>query len=403
MRIASTSRRKPLLDRKGPTKMDFDFSADQVMLRNLAREFLTEQCPIAHVRVMMDDPRGYDTGIYRQLIQLGMLPFPEAYGGSGLGMVEQAIILEEMGRIPYPGPYFATVILAGSAIIHANDDNAKSRYLPDVCNGDLTMTLAFLEDAIGWGPSEVSLSMTKEGSFYRLKGTKRFVPYGHTADVILVTGRTGDAGAGGISIIAVPRDAAGLSIRADVMMDMTTRTATLIFDDVRVPAENLIGTENEGWPVLEATFRVAAVGASAEMLGAARKSLEMSVDYAKVRKQFGQFIGQFQAVKHKLAEMLEKVEGAHSAVYYAAWALDADAPDAVLASSVAKSALNEASRSVCGEAIQVHGGIGFTWEYDLHIYFKRAKHLEPFYGNTEHHRELALQEVLAGRVASASH
>ncbi|HEX3723697.1 MAG TPA: acyl-CoA dehydrogenase, partial [Nitrolancea sp.] len=176
----------------------------------------------------------------------------------------------------------------------------------------------------------------------------------------------------------------------------------LTFDNVRVPIENLVGSENDAWPVLEATFRVAAVGAAAEMLGASRKSLEMSVDYAKVRKQFGQFIGQFQAVKHKLAEMLEKVEASHSAVYYAAWALDADAPDAVLASSVAKSALNDASRSVCGEAIQVHGGIGFTWEYDLHIYFKRAKHLEPFYGNTEHHRELALQEVLAGRVASAS-
>ncbi|HEX3724146.1 MAG TPA: acyl-CoA dehydrogenase family protein, partial [Nitrolancea sp.] len=187
--------------------MDFDFSEDQVMLRNLTREFLTEQCPVSHVRAMMDEPRGYDPSIYRQLIQLGMLPFPEAYGGADLGMVEQAIILEEMGRIPYPGPYFATVILAGSAIMHSNDDNAKSRYLPDICNGDLTMTLAFLEDAIGWGPDEVSLSMTKEDGACRLNGKKRFVPYGHTADVILVAARSGDAGAGGVSLIAVPRDA----------------------------------------------------------------------------------------------------------------------------------------------------------------------------------------------------
>lgn len=382
--------------------MDFDFTEDQIMLRNLAREFLTEQCPVSHVRAMMDDERGYDPSIYRQLIQLGMLPFPEEYGGGGLGMVEQSILLEEMGRIPYPGPFFATVVLAGSAIMHSNDDNAKSRYLPDICNGDLTMTLAFLEDSIGWGADEISMPMSKEGGFYRLNGIKRFVPFGHSADVILVAARSGQNGPDGVSIVAVPKDSSGLSIKPEVMMDLTSRTATLHFNDVRIPIENAVGMENEAWPILEATFRTAAVGASAEMLGASRKSLEMSVDYAKVRKQFGQFIGQFQAVKHKLAEMLEQVENSHSAAYYAAWALDADAPDADLAASVAKSALNEASRKVCGDAVQVHGGIGFTWEYDLHLYFKRAKHLEPLYGNTEFHRERVLQEVLAGHVAGAS-
>lgn len=382
--------------------MDFDFSEDQIMLRNLAREFLTEQCPVSHVRAMLDDERGYEPSIYRQLIQLGMLPFPEEYGGGGLGMVDQSILLEEMGRIPYPGPFFATVVLAGSVIMHSDDDNAKSRYLPDICNGDLTMTLAFLEDAIGWGPGAINLSMSKEGSFYRLSGVKRFVPFGHTADVILVAARSRGDGADGISIVAVPKDSSGLGISPEVMMDLTSRTATLTFNDVRVPVENLIGMEAEGWPVLDSTIRTAAVGASAEMLGASRKALEMSVDYAKVRKQFGQFIGQFQAVKHKLAEMLEQVENAHGAAYYAAWALDANAPDANLAASVAKAALNEASRKVCGEAIQVHGGIGFTWEYDLHLYFKRAKHLEPLYGNTEFHRERVLQEVLAGRVAGAT-
>jgi len=382
--------------------MDFDFTQDQVMLRNLAREFLTEQCPVAHVRAMMDDPRGYDANIYRQLMQLGMLPFPEEYGGGGLGMVELSILLEEMGRIPYPGPFFATVALAGAAIMHSNDDNAKSRYLPDVCNGDLTMTLAFLEDSIGWDAGAINLQMTKEGGFYRLNGTKRFVPNGQTADVILVAARSGGPGAEGVSIVAVPKGASGLSIAPELMMDLSSRTATLNFADVRVPIENLVGVENQGWPILEATIRSAAVAASAEMLGASRKSLEMAVDYAKVRKQFGQFIGQFQAVKHKLAEMLEQVENAHGAVYYAAWALDANAPDADLAASVAKSTLNEASRKVCGDAIQVHGGIGFTWEYDLHLYFKRAKHLEPLYGNTEFHRERVLRDVLAGQVAGAT-
>jgi len=220
--------------------------------------------------------------------------------------------------------------------------------------------------------------------------------------VILVAARSGGPDAEGVSIVAVPKDSAGLSIASELMMDLSSRTATLNLADVRVPVENLVGVENQGWPILEATIRSAAVAASAEMLGASRKSLEMAVDYAKVRKQFGQFIGQFQAVKHKLAEMLEQVENAHGAVYYAAWALDANAPDADLAASVAKSTLNEASRKVCGDAIQVHGGIGFTWEYDLHLYFKRAKHLEPLYGNTEFHRERVLRDVLAGQVAGAT-
>ncbi len=401
MLTASRPRRRLVPRLKGLSNMDFDFSQDQVMLRNLAREFLTEQCPVAHVRAMMDDPKGYDPAIYRQLVQLGMLPFPEEYGGGGLGMIEQSILLEEMGRIPYPGPFFSTVVLAGSAIMHSNDDNAKSRYLPDICNGDLVMTLAFLEDSIGWDANAINLAVAKEGGFYRLNGVKRFVPFGQAADIILVAARSGAAGPGGISVIAVPNDSAGLTITPEVMMDLTSKTATLRFDDVRVPVENLIGVENEGWPILAATIRTAAVGASAEMLGAARKSLEMSVDYAKVRKQFGQFIGQFQAVKHKLAEMLEQVENAHAAAYYAAWALDANSPDADLAASVAKSTLNEASKSVCGDAIQVHGGIGFTWEYDLHLYFKRAKHLEPLYGNTEYHRERVLQQVLTGNVAGS--
>ncbi|MDQ6834224.1 MAG: acyl-CoA/acyl-ACP dehydrogenase, partial [Chloroflexota bacterium] len=188
--------------------MDFDFSEDQVMLRGLVREFLTEQVSVAHVRAMMDDERGYAPDLYRRFVQLGMLPFPETYGGAGLGMVEQTIILEEMGRIPYPGPYFATVILAGSAIIASGDEKAMARYLPDVCNGDLTMTLAFLEDSIGWGPNEITLAANKDGDAYVLNGIKRFVPFGQTVDVILVAARTGSGdGADGVSLIAVPRDA----------------------------------------------------------------------------------------------------------------------------------------------------------------------------------------------------
>ncbi len=381
--------------------MDFDFTEDQVMLRNLVREYLTEQVPVKQVRDMMDDERGYDTTVYSQLMGLGITPFPESYGGGGLGMVEQAIILEEMGRIPYPGPYAASVILAGSALMHSDDDNAKARYLPDLANGDLTASLALLEDAIDWTPAGIGLTVERDGDDLVLNGTKRFVPFGQSVDVIFVAGRSpGSSGADGISLVGVPRDAAGLTVEPTTMLDMTSKVATLRFDGVRVPAENLVGAEGGAASALEATLRTAAVAAAAEMLGASRKSLEMSNDYAKVRKQFGQFIGQFQAVKHKLAEMLELVENSHAAVYYAAWALDADAPDAALAASVAKSMLNESSKRVCGEAIQVHGGIGYTWEYDLHLYWKRAKYLEPLYGDTVYHRERVLEESLAQHAVS---
>ena len=376
--------------------MDFDFTEDQIMLRNLAREFLTEQSPVERVRSIMIDERGYDLATYKRFIQLGMLPIPEAYGGAGLGMIEQAIVLEEMGRIPYPSPYFATVVLAASALLASGGDNAKARYLPEICSGDFTMSLAFLEDALDWGPSAIQTRLTADGDGFTLSGQKRFVPFGHTADVVLVAARI-DAGnaAEGVTLVAVPRDADGVSIELTPMMDLTSKVATLTFDNVRIPADAVIGAAGGAWPALAQTLRVAAVAASAEMLGAARKSLEMSVDYAKVRKQFGQFIGQFQAVKHKLAEMLELVENAHAATYYAAWAIEAAAPDAAMAASVAKSAVNVAARRVCGEAIQVHGGIGFTWEFDLHLYFKRAKHLEPLYGDTEYHRERVLAEALA--------
>jgi alkylation response protein AidB-like acyl-CoA dehydrogenase len=382
--------------------MQFDFSEDQVMLRGLVREFLTEQCPTSHVREMLDDDLGYSRDIYRQFVQLGILPFPERYGGGDLGMVEQAFILEEMGGIPYPGPYFATVILAGSALVASGDDNAMARYLPDVSNGDLYLTLAFMEDDTGWTPATITAEVSQSGDSVVLNGLKRFVPFAHAADAILVVAReSGTSGRDGISIVAVPKDTDGLDLGYESTFDVTSRTSSVELNNVTVPAENVIGEFGRAWPALEDVIQRAAVGASAEMLGASRRSLEMSVEYAKERKQFGQFIGQFQAVKHMLADMLERVENGHAAVYYAAWAIDADAPDRALAVSVAKSTMNEASKQVCGDAVQVMGGIGFTWEHDLHFYFKRAKHLEVHYGDVDHHYGRVLDEVLAGRTAGS--
>jgi alkylation response protein AidB-like acyl-CoA dehydrogenase len=388
--------------------MDFDFSPQQVMLRNLAHKFLTEQCPPRHVRQMMDDSLGYGDALWQEMARLGLhgLAIDRAYGGQGLGMVEQALVLEEMGRVAYPGPYFATAILAATALAASADPARMDAHLPAIAAGKTKATLALLEDTLAWGADGVNLAAREEGDGYVLSGVKWLVPFAHAADLLLVAARTAAAADAreGITLFAVEGRPPGLAISPTVGMDRTSRDCTLTFEQVRLPRAAVVGRVGEGWPILQAVLRRAAVASAAEMLGAARKCLDVSVEYARSREQFGQPIGAFQAVKHLCADMLLEVENAHAATYYAAWALDAGAADAALAASVAKAYVSEAARQVCGAAIQVHGGIGFTWEYDLHLYFKRAKHLEALYGSAEEHRELALQAILtpsADRVAAS--
>ena len=379
--------------------MDFDFTGEQTMLRNLARELLTHESDPRAVRQMMEDLSGYSEGLWRQLAETGLLgiAIDPDHGGQGLGMVELALVLEEMGRAAYPGPYFATVVLAATAIDAGGDRAQKNAYLSGIASGKTRATLAVLEDGLSLGPEGVDLRARYQNGSYTLAGVKRFVSFAHVADVILVVARTTESSdpTRGVTVFAVERDAAGLSLEPNVGIDLTSRTSTVRLEDVRVGRGAVVGRVDDGWPIVVAALRRAAVGASAEMLGAARKCLEMSVEYASVRQQFGQPIGTFQAVKHACADMLLEVENAHAATYYAAWALDADAPDAALAASVAKAYVSEAARKVCGSAIQVHGGIGFTWDYDLHLYFKRAKALEALYGDADLHREQVLREVLA--------
>jgi alkylation response protein AidB-like acyl-CoA dehydrogenase len=221
---------------------------------------------------------------------------------------------------------------------------------------------------------------------------KRFVPFAHVADVIIIPARTSSK-PDGITLFAVDTRAKGVEMSSMTNIDLSSKSSEVRLSNVMVPEENIIGDVDGGWPILKDVLQKAAVGASAEMLGAARKSMEMSVEYAKVREAFGQPIGTFQAIKHKCSDMLLEVEQSHAAVYYASWAQDAGAPDASLAASVAKAYVGDAARRVCGESIQVHGGIGFTWEFDLHLWFKRAKYYEPMYGDVEYHREQALRAL----------
>jgi alkylation response protein AidB-like acyl-CoA dehydrogenase len=383
--------------------MDFDFTQEQVMLRNLTREFLTRESTPRSVRTQMEEPRGFDGATWQQISEMGLpgVAIDAGYGGQGLGMVELALVLDEMGRAAYPSPYFATTVLAASAIAAGGRASQMARYLPDIARGRTKATVALVEDALNWEPSGVKMRAERRGDAFVLSGTKRFVPFANAADLVLVVARTSD-GEDGTTVFAVPADAAGLRQSANVEMDRTSRSSTLTFDGVSVAADAVIGEVDRGWAIVGPMLQRAAVGAAAEMLGASRRCMEMSVEYAKVRHQFGQPIGAFQAIKHACADMLLEVENAHAATYYAAWALDAKAADAALACSVAKAYVGDASRKVCGSSIQVHGGIGFTWEYDLHLYVKRAKHFEPLYGDADFHREQALKFMLARPGAQAT-
>jgi alkylation response protein AidB-like acyl-CoA dehydrogenase len=379
--------------------VDFGFTQEQTMLRDLVREVLTEKCSTRAVRQVMDTPEGYDASLWSQLAEIGLpgLAIAAAHGGQGLGTVELALALEEMGRAVYPGPFFATVALAGTALTRSGDDEQMARHLPAIAAGERKATLAWLERGADWRVESIALSARSEADGWVLNGTKQFVPFADAADLILAAARTS---ADGVTVFAVDRHAPGVDVKPVQTMDLTARDATVTLNDVRVGNDAVVGQVDKGADILEPTLQVAAVGACAEMLGAARISLEKSVDYAQTREQFGQPIGSFQAVKHMCAEMLMDVESAHGATYYAAWAQDATAPDARMAASAAKSFVSEAARRVCGMAIQVHGGIGFTWEYDLHLWFKRAKHLEPLYGDADFHRQQVLGETLAATTPS---
>jgi alkylation response protein AidB-like acyl-CoA dehydrogenase len=370
--------------------MDFSFSSDQTLLKNSARAFLDEHCKPAAVRLTWDDPRGESEAMWKEMAQLGWLglALPEAYGGSGLGMVETAIVLDELGRVACPGPYWPTALVA-SAIAEAGTDAQKKRWLPAIATGDARAAVAFLDTDLDWNPEATATRADKTAGGWTLTGLKRYLAWSHVADVMLVPARTPD----GLTLFLVSPSASGITSQPVETMDPGTRWATVKLDRVPVGADDVLGAAGSAGALLGRLLQRGAVGASAEMLGASRRCLDLAVEYAKVREQFGQPIGSFQAIRHKCAEMLLEVENSHSAVYYAAWALDAGADDAALAASIAKSYVADASRKVCGEAIQVHGGIGFTWEYDLHLYFKRAKALEAQYGDAEYHRELIVRRV----------
>ena len=378
--------------------MDFGFSEEQDLLRQAARDFLTEYCTSAFVRQMMEEERGYSPELWQQMAALGWLglAFPEEYGGQGLGFVDLTVILEEMGAALLPSPFFSSVLLGGQTILLGGSEDQKKTYLPKIADGSLVATLAMTEPSGRFeaeGIADVKALPTDDG--FVISGTKLFVPDAHVADLMVVAARTKSAGdkSFGISLFLVDAAAAGVSVTLLKTMDQTRKQCEVIFDNVTVGRDSLIGMVDMGWPVLSKVLHICTAALCAEMVGGAQRVLDISVAYAKERTQFGRPIGSFQAVKHKCAEMMLQVESAKSAAYYAAWAVDEDVPEAPLAVSMAKAYCSDAYRYTAGEGIQVHGGIGFTWEHDMHLYFKRAKYAEFTFGDATYHRELVAQEI----------
>ena len=369
--------------------MNFAFSDEQLELGRIVQQFLADKSSEEAVRILMETDEGYDPLVWRQMAeQMGLqgLIVPEEFGGSGYGYLELVVVLEQMGAALLCAPYFATVVLAANTLLHSGDDDAKKEYLPAITAGESVATLALTEDNGRWDEDGVTLAATPGADGWTLDGHKSFVLDGHTADLVLVAAR----GEAGVSLFAVAGDAAGLSRRVLSSMDQTRKLARLDF--AGTPAR-LIGREGAGWPVVERVLDLAAVALAAEQVGGAQRCLDMSVAYAKERIQFGRPIGSFQAVKHRCADMLVAVEQSKSAAYYAGWCaaeLDGDLP---VAAAMAKSYCSEAYFRAAADTIQIHGGIGFTWEHPAHLYFKRAKSSELLFGDPAHHRELLAQRL----------
>ncbi len=376
--------------------MKFSFSSEQEEFRSNLRRFLGERSPTKEVRRLMATEAGYEAAAWRKLnSELGLtaVRIPEAYGGQGFGFGELCIVLEEMGRSLLCAPFFSTAVLATGAILNAGTEAEKQALLPGIAAGDTVATLAWVEEPSRWDAAATALTAKPSGSGYVLDGFKSYVLDGHTADLIVVLARApGSSGDKGLSLFTVKGDAKGLSRKLLKSMDETRKLARLDFKGVEA---TLLGEAGGAAAPFARTMVEAAVCLANEMAGVSDRLREDSLEYAKMRMQFGRAIASFQSMKHKHADMLVDVEMAKSAAYYAAAALDEGDDDVVAVASLAKAAASDAALQTAVHAIQIHGGIGFTWDNDTHLWFKRAKSSEVLLGDAHHHREQMMQHWAA--------
>ena len=372
--------------------MDLGLNEFQQMLRNSAHEFLEAECPTAYVRDMETDERGYSPEIWSAMAEMGWLglAFPERYGGEGLGFVELAILLEEMGGALLPGPYFSTVVMAGVALAQAGSEDQRNEYLARIARGQLIATMAITEPSGLWEPRGIEACARRSDDGYVFSGVKLYVPNAHVSDYVIVAARTGE-GETDISLFIVPSNADGLS-QTLLNTIASDRQSELVFDDVRVAESALLGDFNGGWDTVATVLKWGAVGKCAEMLGGAQRVLDMTVRYAKERMQFGRAIGSFQAVQHHAANMAADVDGCRYITYQAAWTLAEGVPgDREV--SMAKAWVSDAYQRVCSLGHQSHGAVGFTKEYDLQLYSRRAKAAELMFGDADVHLEAVASAI----------
>jgi alkylation response protein AidB-like acyl-CoA dehydrogenase len=364
--------------------MQFGLSESQEFLKDSARKFFAGECPGAEVRRLMETDTAYDAALWSKLTNQGYtgIIFPEEYGGVGLGKVELMLLMEEAGRALLPGPFFSTVVLAGSVLEAVSTPANKKKYLAPICRGEARATVAMLEAGASWNPRDVQLNATNG----KLNGEKLFVSDAAIADFIVVVARNG--------VFVVDSKAHGLKISPMSSMDLTRKLYVVEFSNT--PSERISATAE-----LSRAFDIATTALAAELVGGMQRTLDLAVEYAKTRKQFGKPIGIFQAVQHQCADMYLETESARSAVYYAGWALEENSPDAANAVSIAKMYSSDAARTVGNRGIQIHGGMGFTWENDLHLYYRRAKASETAFGDATFHRERIASLVIGAGSMSA--
>ena len=336
----------------------------------------------------METSRGFDDSTWQKMAQLGWqgVAIAEEHGGHGLGFVDLTILLQEMGRRLLCAPFLSSVVLAAFAIEQGASEDQKSDLLSAIAQGKTRATLALTEPEGRWEEGAIKVSAQRDGKDWRVSGTKMYVIDGGTAELFIVAARTEK----GVSLFSVSGSESGIKRSDLTTLDMTRKLARVDFDSA---GADLLGTEGAGWSALEKALDRAAVALSAEMLGGAETCLEMATNYARTRVQFGRQIGSFQAIKHKLATVMTEVEMARSAVQYAAWAAEHDDQELRIAAPLCKAYCSEAFLHAAAENIQVHGGIGFTWEHDCHLYIRRAKSSEIMLGDADHHRELLAQRL----------
>lgn len=386
--------------------MNVRLDPQQELLRSSAREFLEKECPTELVREMMNDPTGVSRGLWQKLGELGWLGLvlPEEHGGAALSLVELSLLLEEMGRVLVPAPFLSSA-LVGLAVARGGSEAQKARILPAMARGDLTASLAdHAPRSQGRDVRSSRLRATPDGNGgLRIEGAKLFVPDAQVADIFLVPVELAEPGSapeleleleGSVALILLGAGADGVTVEPTRHIDPTRRVASLRLDDVRVEAGAILADRDAGWPLLAWLRDAARVGLCAELCGGAGRVLDLSLDYARTREQFGRPIGSFQAIQHKCVDMLVRVESARSATWYAAWALAAGAEDAHAAACLAKAYCSEACVAVAAEGIQIHGGLGFTWEQDLQLYYKRAISSAVSFGDASACRELAARELI---------